>query len=201
MTLDAYIMRHGETEANVGQILIGRGDSPFTEAGKLHPVEVARHLHDRLFARIYVSPQARAQRTAALVLDTLRRPIPLETEDALAEIDAGEFEGLSFQEVMARLPEDAVLGEFRYPNGESWDAVQARAVNFVTGLESNHEDDAVLLVTHAGVIAGLVAEYVGERIERYIKTRFGHDFLGRLSVEDGAIVGYEKIAGTVDTWY
>jgi broad specificity phosphatase PhoE len=201
MTLDAYIMRHGETEANVGQILIGRGDSPFTEAGKRHPVQVAHHLQDRPVARIYASPQARAQRTAALVLETLRRPIPLQTEAALSEIDAGEFEGLSFKEVRARVPEEAVLGEFKYPGGESWDEVQARAVSFVKDLESNHGDDAVLLVTHAGVIAGLVAEHVGEPIERFIRTRFGHDFLGRLSLEDSAIVDYEKIAGTVDTWY
>ncbi len=201
MTLNAYIMRHGETEANAGQILMGRGDSAFTEAGRQHPVQVARHLHDRLFSCIYVSPQSRTQRTAALVLETLRRPVALETEAALSEIDAGEFEGLSFKEVRERVPKDAVLGDFRYPGGESWDEVQARAVDFTKSLESRHGNDSVLLVTHAGVIAGLVAAFVGEPIERFIRTRFGHDFLGLLSVADGEFVGYEKIAGTVDTWY
>ncbi|HSG81027.1 MAG TPA: histidine phosphatase family protein [Gemmatimonadota bacterium] len=201
MALDAYVMRHGETEANVGQILMGRGDSPFTEAGRRHPVEVAQHLRDRTLSRIYVSPQARARRTAALVLETLGRPIPLETAAALAEIDAGEFEGLSFQQVRERVPRDAVLGGFRYPGGESWDEVQERAVEFLTSIESRHNNDAVLLVTHAGVIAGLVAGYLGEPIERYIRTRFNHDYLGRLTVSDGTLVGYEKVAGTVDSWY
>jgi len=201
MSLQVYIMRHGETEANVQEVLLGREDSPFTEAGWRHPVEVARHLDGVALDRIFASPMARTQRTAALVLETLGRPVPLDTEAALAEIDAGEFTGMTFQQVRQRVPVTAVLGQFRYPGGESWGEVQTRAVDFVLGLERQHSDAEVLLVTHAGVIAGLVAEFVDEPIERYIRTRFGHDFLGRLTVEAGTFVGYDHLAGTVDTWY
>jgi broad specificity phosphatase PhoE len=200
MTVEIYVMRHGETEANVRQILIGREDSPFTESGWQQPVEVARHLVGRDLARIYSSPMDRTQKTAALVQETLDRPIPIELEKAIAEIDAGEFSGLSFPEVRSRVPSDAILGQFHYPGGESWRCVQERAVSFVYGLEARHAGDAVLLVTHAGVIAGLVAEYVGEPIEQYIRTRFGHDFLGRIVLEGGTLTGYEKIVGTVDSW-
>jgi broad specificity phosphatase PhoE len=201
MAVEVYVMRHGETEANVREILLGRKDSPFTETGRRQPVEVARRLSDHRLACVYSSPMERAQRTARLVLETLGRSVPLKTEPALAEIDAGEFSGLTFDEVRRRVPADAVLGEFRYPGGESWRDVQARAVKFVFELEARHRGGAVLLVTHAGVIAGLVAEYLGEPIERYIRTRFGHDFLGRLTVASGAMVAYEKLAGIVDKWY
>jgi broad specificity phosphatase PhoE len=201
MGIDVYVMRHGETEANVHQILMGREDSPFTSAGWRHPVEVAEHLKGRDLGCVYSSPMERTQRTARLVLETLERAIPLKTEEALAELDAGEYTGLSFGEVRARVPSDAVLGEFRYPGGESWGEVQARAVAFVAGLSGDGAGASVLLVTHAGVIAGLVAAYVGDPIERYIRTRFGHDFLGLLKVEAGEITGYEKLAGTVDTWF
>ncbi len=201
MAAEVYVMRHGETEANVREILVGRGDSPFTEAGRRQPLEVARHLSGRPPARVYSSPMERAQRTARLVIEALGGDVPLETAPALAEIDAGEFTGLTFEEVRRRVPAGAVLGRFRYPGGESWRDVQRRAVSFVLGLERRHEGESVLLVTHAGVIAGLVAEHLGEPIERYIRTRFGHDFLGRLTVESGAITGYEAVAGTVDLWY
>jgi len=200
MAVEIYVMRHGETEGNVGQILIGRQDSPFTESGWQQPVEVARHLVGRDVARIYSSPMDRAQRTAALVQEALDRPVPVELAEAIAEIDAGEFTGLSFVEVWSKLPSDAVLGQFHYPGGESWRDVQVRAVEFVYRLEARHADDAVLLVTHAGVIAGLVAEYLGEPIEEYVRTRFGHDFLGRIDLENGKLTGYEKVAGTVDRW-
>jgi broad specificity phosphatase PhoE len=200
MAVEIYVMRHGETEGNVRQILIGREDSPFTESGWQQPVEVARHLVGRALACIYSSPMDRAQRTAALVQETLDRPVPIELETAIAEIDAGEFTGLSFPEVWSRLPDDAILGQFSYPGGESWRDVQERAVKFVYGLEARHAGAAVLLVTHAGVIAGLVAEYLGEPIEEYVRTRFGHDFLGRIALEGGRLTGYERIAGTVDRW-
>ncbi|UCF20236.1 MAG: histidine phosphatase family protein [Gemmatimonadota bacterium] len=200
MKLDVYVMRHGETEANLRQILMGRGDSPFTAAGRMQPAQVARHLRDRRLACIYSSPMERARRTAALVVESLGEPIPIREEVAIAEVDAGDFTGLSFQEVRRRIPDGVILGEFRYPGGESWAEVQARAVDFVKGLSARHPGAAVLLVTHAGVIAGLVAEYLGEPIEKYVRTRFGHDFLGRLDLEGAAIVGYEKLAGTVDSW-
>jgi broad specificity phosphatase PhoE len=67
-------------------------------------------------------------------------------------------------------------------------------------LEKRHPEKSVLLVTHAGVIAGLVAEYLGEPIEDFIRTRFGHDYLGRLTIAGGVFTSYAKIVGTVDSW-
>ncbi len=201
MAVEVLLMRHGETEANVRQVLLGREDSPFTPAGSKHPSEVARHLEPFSISCVYASPMARAQRTATLVLEALGRSLPVRIEKAIAEIDAGDYTGLSFQEVRDRVPASERFGEFRYPGGESWSDVQSRAVEFVSCLEAAHRGDAVLLVTHAGVIAGLVAHVIDEAIERFIHTRFGHDYLGRLLVQDGSIVDYARLAGTVDSWF
>lgn len=200
MAVDVYLMRHGETEANVREVLLGRGDSPFTDAGRRHPLEVARHLEALSLTCVYTSPMARTHKTAAILLGALDRAVPVKQEMAIAEIDAGEYEGLTFQEVRERVAGDRRLGDFRYPGGESWRDVQSRAVGFVTCLSARHESEAVLLVTHAGVIAGLVAHVLKEPIERFIRTRYDHDFLGRLRVENGAIVEYERLAGNVGTW-
>lgn len=205
MAVDVLVMRHGETEANVRKILVGREDSPFTEAGEGHPLEVARHLRARQVRCIYASPMERTLRTAALVLEALGRDLPLRTEAAIAEIDAGEFTGLTFEKVRARVRDHEIdlerFGGFRYPGGESWRDVQERAVRFVSGLGAEHEGEEVLLVTHAGVIAGLVATVESGTLEDHIRTRFGHDFLGQLRVESGEIVDYRRLVGTVDNWF
>ncbi len=133
---------------------------------------------------------------------TLDREVPIRPARALSEIDAGAYTGLSFEEVRERVAETGQLSlDFRYPGGETWAEVQARAVEFVSGLAGEHADESVLTVTHAGVIAGLVGHVLGEPIERFIRTRFGHDFLGVLRVEAGEIVDYEKVTGTVDDWF
>lgn len=205
MAVDVLIMRHGETEANVQRILAGREDSPFTSAGERHPLQVARHLAPRPIRCVYCSPMARTRRTAELVLRALGRELPLRLESAIAEIDAGEFTGLTFEEVRTRVRDHRIsldrFGRFRYPGGESWCDVQERAVRFVSGLEDTHADEEVLLVTHAGVIAGLVAEVESGPLEDHIRTRFGHDFLGHLRVESGVIVEYRRLVGTVDSWF
>ncbi len=203
MAVEVLMMRHGETEANVQRILAGREDSPFTVAGRAHPIQVAHHLKEIHLACVYASPMERTRRTADLVLEALGRQVPLRLETALAEIDAGDYTGLAFEEVWARLREQLsdldLFGGFPYPGGESWQEVQSRAVRFVSRLESGHDSGAVLIVTHAGVIAGLVAHVRDEPIEKHIRTRYGHDFLGRLLVEDGAIVDFSRLAGTVDS--
>lgn len=199
--VDVYLVRHGEVEANVRQVLAGRSDSPFTAAGLRHPETLAAALSSVPFAKIYTSPIRRARETAERLRAALAPALPLEEVWAIAEIDAGEFEGLRFEEVRARVRGFGQTDDYRYPGGESWGDVQKRALAFVYGLERRHPGEAVLLVTHAGVIASVVAYHLGEPVGRYIRVRFGHDFVGRLRVEGGRIAGYERIQGTVDRWF
>jgi broad specificity phosphatase PhoE len=202
--VEAYLVRHAEVEANVRQVLVGRGDSPFTEAGLRQPAMLADALREVPLVRIYTSPVRRARETADRIRAALGRDVPLEDAAAIAEIDAGDFEGLPFEEVRARLRTMGAAfgdGDVRYPGGESWGDVQRRALAFVQALERRHGGDAVLLVTHAGVIAALVAHALGEPVGRFVRVRFGHDFVGRLRVERGRIVEYAHLRGTVDRWF
>lgn len=199
--VDVYLARHGEVEANVLEVLVGRGDSPFTPAGLRQPAALASALSGVALARVYTSPVRRARESAARLLEALDHAAPLEETWAIAEIDAGEFEGLRFEDVRARIRDFGRTEDFTYPGGESWGDVQRRALDFVRGLERAHPGGAVLLVTHAGVIASLVAHHLSEPVGRYVRVRFGHDFLGRLRVEGGRIAGYERVQGTVDRWF
>lgn len=198
--VDIYLVRHGEVEANVGRVLVGRGDSPFTPAGVRHPLALARALSNVTLAAVYTSPMRRSRESAERILEALARRVPLSESWAIAEIDAGELEGLRFEEVRERAPDFGRSDDFRYPGGESWGDVQRRALEFVTGLERAHPGASVLLVTHAGVIASLVAHYLGEPVGLYVRVRFGHDFVGRLRVQGGLLVDYARLEGTVDRW-
>ncbi|NKX38524.1 histidine phosphatase family protein, partial [Rhodobacteraceae bacterium R_SAG5] len=99
-----WFLRHGQTEWNAEQRVQGQLESDLTELGIAHA-----HRQAELMAPILrdqrppclVSPLRRAQHTARIALGTQS----FVTEPALAEVYAGQFQGLTLQEIAARYPE------------------------------------------------------------------------------------------------
>ena len=84
--------RHGESQANVEQIISNRDlPHPLTKQGKAQARELAEMLTQRNMSAIYASPLLRAQETAQIVSE--RVGLPLMTTDALREFDCGIAEG------------------------------------------------------------------------------------------------------------
>ncbi len=117
-----YLIRHEEPEMR-GRF-IGRTDPPLTIQGR---EAAAVKLCAVNVAAVYVSPLRRARQTAeAIACATPHIVLP-----QLAEIDFGEWEGLTWSEVEDRWPGASVrkiedwLG-VAPPGGESWAAFQAR---------------------------------------------------------------------------
>ena len=106
-----YYVRHGLTDWNVQQRLQGRHDVPLNTEGCAQAVRCGEILRD-LFARDggvpedldYVSsPLIRARKTMELVRTTLGLDAAGYGVDArLAEIAFGEWEGLTYADVLAR---------------------------------------------------------------------------------------------------
>lgn len=91
-----YMMRHGQTEANLAQKMAGSLDSPLTQHGR-HQAENAAHVVGALPKKpvaIFHSHLSRARDTAHIVNTTLN--VPLFEEPDLAEIHAGSWEGAPY---------------------------------------------------------------------------------------------------------
>lgn len=137
---EIWIIRHGQTEWNRAGIMQGALDSPLTGLGR----QQARAMHG-LLARTpppadamgWVSPQGRAQETAAI---TLAGHFTNWTTDArLAEVDVGEIGGMTLEDATGHFPEtfDApgrFAWHFRAPGGESWDDFSGRIEAFLDQL-------------------------------------------------------------------
>ena len=135
-----YYVRHGLTDWNVQQRLQGRHDVPLNTEGCAQAVYCAEILQD-LFRRDdrapesfdYVSsPLVRARKTMEIVRATLGlEPAGYRVEAQLAEIAFGQWEGLTYSEVMAR--DKHIVAEresdkwgFTPPGGESYAQVTVR---------------------------------------------------------------------------
>jgi broad specificity phosphatase PhoE len=153
------LLRHGQTEMSAERRFAGRGDIPLTSAGLEQAAAVAARLADR--GRIDVvlaSPLRRALRTAEIVADAVG--VPLAVEPDLVETDFGDWEGLTFGEVLARWPDEMAAWQADVtaapPGGESFAAVAKRVDVALDRLLTERSGQTVVIVSHVTPIKTLV---------------------------------------------
>jgi broad specificity phosphatase PhoE len=158
MTTDLYLIRHGESVANVEPIIGGmNGDAGLTERGReqAHLLELRLGV-ERLEAQwLYASTLPRAVQTAQYVARALR--LSVQADDALQELRPGDADGLSVDDWRTRYPGwdgESFATPFQTfaPGGESWAGFLARAGAALTRLVTQHRDTTVVAVTHGGVV-------------------------------------------------
>ena len=150
-------IRHGETAWNVDTRIQGHLDIPLNA----HGLQQARWLAQALAKRdevhaVYASDLARAQVTAQTVADAIGLAVTPHT--GLRERSFGEFQGRTFAEVEAELPEHAQHWRKRTPDwtppgdGESLIALRERVLGTVDELAARHVGEQIVLVAHGGVL-------------------------------------------------
>lgn len=165
MTRRLLLVRHGVTTWNREGRFQGHRDPPLDPAGQLE----ARLLADRLVAQepdpihIVTSPLQRAAATAALLADALKsagRPPQVTSDPRLVELGQGEWEGRTHAELVVSDPVRYAAwrsgrGATQPPAAESIEAARqrvAKALDELTGDESNGDAQAVCLVSHGGIL-------------------------------------------------
>ena len=98
-------IRHGETDMD-GKFC-GHSDPELNAAGELQVARVAEEVANLGVERIYSSDLRRAAQTAAVL--GRRIGVEVELRDSLREIYFGLWEGLSWQEIETRFPQEACL--------------------------------------------------------------------------------------------
>ena len=161
------LVRHGETEGNVSRRLQG-ADDPLTERGQRQAEEIAAHLSGRNdVVALYASPYRRALDTARAIGAALGL-VP-EPRAALAELDVGDAAGYRFEAWVEKFPKEAERFrtegvDYAWPGGESGRDLSARTEREIEGiLEAHrHEAGAVVVVSHGGALAWIIAHLLGE---------------------------------------
>ena len=113
------------------------------------------------------SPVRRSVESAEILGERLGKPVA--TEPGLAEMEFGDWEGLTFEEVRAKYADDldAWLGSVDHPagGGESFSAVQQRVQASLERLLADHAGKTLLVVSHVTPIKVLVARALGAPLD------------------------------------
>lgn len=156
-TREIMLVRHPETVANRERRLCGTTAAPLTSRGQMQAVALAEAIVAWDPETLYVSPSARTRAVSALVDPHGTRTVVL---DDAREIDFGEGEGLTYEELDAHgITLDFTGGGPVAPGGEEGAAFDARVGRTAATLLQG--PPRVAIVTHGGVLRLLLSHLIG----------------------------------------
>jgi broad specificity phosphatase PhoE len=185
--LTLVLSRHGSTprsnpEQHLGQAI----DIGLSEVGRDQATALGRRLAGVEVARILSSPLARARETATILRTAIPNSPTIEVDRRLAEMDYGDWEGLTYAEIeerdeagRARWEDDPAT--IACPGGESGNDVAVRAEAFLVDLIAWHDalsgqphDRPILAVAHSSLNRVLICVATGIPVREY-RRRFSQD--------------------------
>ncbi len=158
-----YIIRHGETKANVDGVLQGWDDFPLNENGRKLAAITGRNMSDIRFDRCISSPLIRAKETAKIVLGESGNDIPIEEDERIKEINFGDYEKKSIKvPEMKQFFADPFLCP-QFPNGESVRMVISRTYDFLRELMELDDGKTYLVATHGCALRAMLNHFYEDK--------------------------------------
>ena len=150
------LVRHGETAGQSSIRYYGVTDVPLSEVGRAQMRSARDRIPGRTFDVVWASTLCRSWESARIVAPDL--PVHLEAD--FREIDFGDWEGLTKQEIALRDPAgfarwQAEGLEFTFPGGETRAEFRARVGRGLDRLLASGAESALVTV-HKGVVRTLL---------------------------------------------
>ena len=169
-TLKLYIVRHGETEWNVIKRFQGQLNTPLTEKGIKKLKETGKKLENVLFDEVYTSELGRTVASAEIILNENRgyrnKKRELKKLSELNEVYFGVWQGLTYEEVFLKYPEEANNYFYNVKNykaenveAEKLEDALERFLKGINKILNIHKSGNILVVTH-GTVFEMFINYV-----------------------------------------
>lgn len=158
--MNLLLIRHGQTDWNLAQRFQGQSDIPLNETGRKQAQALAERLAAEPFDAVYSSDLQRATETARITCRSGFQP-DICPDPRLREVNFGNWEGLTYDEIKAKHPETLAAWEsdiFKNapPHGETLEGLAIRVQSMLDELREKHEDQNILIVAHGGVLQTLI---------------------------------------------
>jgi len=165
------LARHGHVDWLAPERFRGRAELPLSDLGRRQAQAVARYIAATWKPEaVYTSPLGRCRETGAEIAAPFR--LELRPVDGLADIDYGEWQGLTRDEAQERWPDETELW-FRTPHiaaipgGETLAALLSRTSAALRDILWRHPDQTVVLVGHDSVNRVLLLFALEAPLSRY----------------------------------
>lgn len=181
-----YLIRHGETDWNKHNMVQGSIDTELNKTGAEQARKVAERLKSEKIDIIFSSTLKRAYMTAKQI-KSFHPDVPLKLTDKLNEINFGEWEGLSFNEIEERFSEQYKLWKdtpekATFPGEGSLYNVMERVKSFFEDV-LNMPYENIVIVTHGGIIKLSIIYLLELPLDFYKKCWFGNASLSIVDIK------------------
>ncbi|MEW6585605.1 MAG: histidine phosphatase family protein [Nitrospirota bacterium] len=184
MVTTLYLIRHGETEGGEVRRYKGTIDVPLSENGILQMERVSEFVRAEVergaqgnpgpgrLAAVYCSDLSRAIKSAEII--ARRHCVKPVIVPSLRERNFGRWEGMSFDEIRAKYPEEFASWagnplKFSPIEGESTLTMKDRVMKSFEEIVRNHSDGHIAIVAHGGVNRIIVCEILGVSLENIFR--------------------------------
>ncbi len=147
-----FLVRHGQTDANLHHIVQGQKDTPLNETGEMQAEKVAEKLKNRKTDLIISSDLKRAKQTAKTISQICG--VRLVLDKRLREMNLGIWEGKSF-EYVENDPSAKIWrqkpSEWKIEGSETVMEVQSRMIEVISEFSEKYEN--LVVVSHGIAIS------------------------------------------------
>ena len=159
-----YLIRHAEAEGNYYRRIQGQWDGGITSLGYKQIDALAERMKDVHLDALYSSDLTRTKLTAGAIQKY--HDLPLRTDKNLREVRMGQWEGMSWGDVIHADPEQYGFfsndpGRWTIEGGERWEALCARIYGTITRIASKHDGETIAIVSHGTAIRALLCKVMG----------------------------------------
>ncbi|MDR1020970.1 MAG: histidine phosphatase family protein [Synergistaceae bacterium] len=179
-----FLLRHGKPQfPDERKYVYGRTDFPLSDAGKNEAKAIGKALAAIPMDRIISSDLARAAETARIVSGLQKKKLcAVEQDPSLREIDMGEWDGLTkdeiaegYVDIFRKRGKD--IANVTPPGGESLGRLQARGIAaFERIAEESKGLRNVLITAHGAIMWSIVSGLFGLPLDGLYS--FGLDYCG-----------------------
>jgi broad specificity phosphatase PhoE len=180
------LVRHAESEMQ--RRYVGRLEPPLSVRGRAQAAALARRMAGQSLAAVYSSHLKRALTTAQMIAFPHGLEVSVIAE--LAELDFGDWDGLTYQEIMGIAPQwfnRWLADPLRVcpPNGETLLEMSQRVMEAVNGIIAAHPGETVVVVTHGGPARVIVCHALGMPLSEQWRIRQDLAAVNRLDFDEG----------------
>ncbi|MFC1768000.1 histidine phosphatase family protein [Candidatus Margulisiibacteriota bacterium] len=163
MSTRLFLLRHGETQANIEQRYQGQGNADLSELGLRDSELLSKGLSKEEFSAIYSSTLPRSFETAQIVAKP--HSIDVVKVSGLIERSYGKWENMKFNEIRDKYTDSYKQwlidpAKTRVPGAELLEDLQKRGVEAIEKLIKEHKDETICVVGHGGINRAILFHYM-----------------------------------------